>query len=191
MNLSEYIHHTTTENITQGVCVTGVTQAWNAFINNFQVLNLFAEPTKNLCDWELITIACDADTFHDCSTLFSISWIEHWSTFSVWCEEQTLLKNELLNSRLHKSLKELLENRCLCKFTHNLAISFKITKQKISFLVKLNLQICSKISVLTGNSLRKYELGAIQLKFYLSTKNLQCRNNFQTFFPLCSISHEN
>ena len=53
-------------------------QAWNFFVNNFQVSNLLIKPTKSLCYWECITIPCDADTFHNCSTLFSVSKIEHW-----------------------------------------------------------------------------------------------------------------
>ena len=59
----------------QGVClfVTRVTQARNTFVNNFQVLNLFTEPAKNICEKECITIPCEADRFHDCSSLFSIS----------------------------------------------------------------------------------------------------------------------
>ena len=63
----------------QGVCVQKVIQAWNVIVNNFQVLNLFIKPTKYLCDWDCITIPCDADMFHDCSTLFSIT---KWSSFS-------------------------------------------------------------------------------------------------------------
>ena len=41
-----------------------VTQAWNVFVNNFHVQNLFFEPTKNLCNWVHITIPFDTDMFH-------------------------------------------------------------------------------------------------------------------------------
>ena len=58
-----YLPYSYGNNYRRCPCVTRVTQPWNVFVNNFQVLRLFIEATKHLCDWKCITIPCDADTF--------------------------------------------------------------------------------------------------------------------------------
>ena len=73
--------------------MTRVTQAWNVFVNNFHVQNLFFEPTKNLCNWAHITIPFDTDMFHTAvhcfpfqnRVVFSESMMDDgWMTSTTW-----------------------------------------------------------------------------------------------------------
>ena len=86
-------------------------------------------------------------------------------------------------ARVLKSCKKLstyrIYNRCLCKFTNNLAISFKITCQKFSFckVSGSSMQVFEKLNSFRGTSLEKNELGQFNHKF-TQTACLQRRNKF-------------
>ena len=75
MNLSVYIHHITIQLLKHDprcMCVIRATQVWNILANNYQVLNLFTEPTKSETESASL-FHVTLITFHDFSTLFSVS----------------------------------------------------------------------------------------------------------------------
>ena len=73
VNLSVYIHHILLKTLPKMLVCSKNDTSVERFCKQFLGSELFVETTKNLCYWECIRIPCDADTFHDGSTLFSIS----------------------------------------------------------------------------------------------------------------------